>query len=286
MGKREVNKTIKKLINLLEENKINDQSDGIINQTSIYKENNLQETPTIVLNRLQAYLTEFIGVFFIALSAVLSNIYNNPVFSALSSGGIIISLIYAGGHISQAHYNPAMTIIFFLRNEKSLLDSIVYIIIQISAAFFGMFIGFLLIPNGTNVYIYEPNSQYHSIQIFFLEILYSFLLGWVVLNVATAHENEGNEFYGIGVGSMIIGSIMTIGSSTGSCLNPSLGLSNLVFHSIKEKSLSKLSNIWIYCLGPIIGSLFSCFIFYITHSKELVDIFQKIKQKGIKNFLV
>lgn len=155
----------------------------------------------------------------------------------MSSGGILISLIYSGGHISQAHYNPAMTIIFFLRNEKSLLDSIIYIIIQLSAAFFGVFIGSLLVPFGSNIFVYTPNPQSTYVQVFFCEILYTFLLGWVVLNVATAHDNNGNEFYGIGVGSMIIGSIMTIGGISGSCLNPSLGFSTIIFHSIREKSL-------------------------------------------------
>jgi aquaporin Z len=262
--------------------------DGVGTEKSplmVNDENPMEEKKANVVSRLQAYMNEFIGVFFIALSVVLLVAQKNPVMGPLSSGFLIVALVYAGGHLSRAHYNPAMTVLFFLRHEISVFDGIAYIAMQHTAAFIGFSVGAGLIPVESQVYVYEPAPTSGMGQAFVVEFLFTFLLGWIVLNVATAKANHGNEFYGLAVGSVLISIVATVSHISGACLNPSLGVGSILFHAIRERSSEKLVNLWIYTVGAILGAIFAAILFFLTHTEEAKNVVKIVRKDGIKRIL-
>lgn len=276
---REMNASIVHLSKLLSEKK-SGYSENKRGEVKLVSE--LENTPLLinenveilpikgnVVPRLQAYMNEFIGVFFIALSVILSTLSGNPVIATFSSTGVIISLIYAGGHISRAHYNPAMTLIFLLRQEVSLFDGFMYTLIQFVAATVGVVVGSALLPFGAKTFVYSVAPGTSLFQALVLEMLYTFLLGWIVINVATAKVNHGNEFYGVAVGFGIMAIVFTIGGFTGSCVNPSLGFGTIIVHAIRERSWLRFGDLWIYLIGPYLGGFIATMMFYAAHTDEL-----------------
>ena len=126
---------------------------------------------------MKKYLTEFVGTLFLVLIIGLTQ---NP----LAIGFGLTILVYMGAHISGAHYNPVVSLAMFIRKEIGGIDFIKYLIAQILGATLAAYLGFTLSSNMT----IQPNLDESVYQILLAEVLFTYLLVLVILNVA-CHPN-------------------------------------------------------------------------------------------------
>ena len=134
---------------------------------------------------MKKYLTEFIGTLFLVLIIGLTQ---NP----LAIGFGLTVLVYMGAHISGAHYNPAVSLAMLIKKEIDTSDFFKYLISQILGASLAAYLVFLLSSN----MVVQPNLDESIYQILLAEVLFTYLLVLVILNVACHPKLKGNSFYG------------------------------------------------------------------------------------------
>jgi aquaporin Z len=170
----------------------------------------------------------------------------------------LVAVVFAGGHISGAHYNPAVTIAVFLRGKCPASDVVPYIAAQIVAAVLAA----LVVINCTDTPTAAPRAKLELVPVFLVEFLFTFALAWVVLNVATAKGTTGNSFYGLAIGFTVMAGAFAVGSISGGVFNPAVavGISVLKFVAWKY--------IWVYFLANFAGGVAAAFVFRATNPPE------------------
>ncbi|NJN35668.1 MAG: porin [Saprospiraceae bacterium] len=203
------------------------------------------------------YLAEFIGTFFMLLTICMTTFAKvSSDLQPLSIGLVLVGLIYALGHISGAQFNPAITISLLLRGKMTLKDSIFYILTQFVASVTASYTTIWLISAKPPVPPYSAPPQYFAMsQAISAEVLGTFALAYIVLNIATAKNLEGNNFYGVGIGFALTGLIYTFGSISGAVFNPATAVA-LCFSGI-----SSWSNLWYYFVGCFGGAILAALVF-------------------------
>tara|TARA_Y100001958_G_C21125617_1_gene468473 strand:- start:445 stop:1065 length:621 start_codon:yes stop_codon:yes gene_type:complete len=187
---------------------------------------------------------ELFGTYFLVLIIGLSS--GNPI--AVGFG--LMVLVYTGAHISGAHYNPAVTLALFLQKEISVLDSVKYVISQI--------VGSTLAA--LSIYLMNTNMQVQPVlgdsvyPIFFSEIIFTFLLVFVILNVATHPNLKGNSFYGLAIGLTVMAGIFSVGPISGAVFNPAVSVGPSIIDFITNEGVSHYFT-WYYVVFPLIGSI-------------------------------
>src|SRR6186997_1949844 len=139
---------------------------------------------------MNKYITEFIGTFFLVLTIGCSVVIGGAgVIAPLAIGSILMVMIYAGGHISGGHYNPAVTLGVFLRGKCPAGDVIPYMAAQVMGAVAAALLVIFLKGTGVKVTPVEPDV----LKALIVEFLFTFALVYVVLNVATSRDTVGNS---------------------------------------------------------------------------------------------
>ena len=176
-------------------------------------------------------LVEFIGTFFLVLTigcCVFSAA--EGIIAPLAIGFCLMVMVYAGGHVSGAHYNPAVSIAAAIRGALSWKDLVPYWIAQL----LGGSVAALVVKQ----LVYIPSSGeagFDLCKLIIAELLFTFALCYVVLHVATSKDNENNSFYGLAIGSTVmVGAFATAGLCYGA-FNPAVavGLSVMGFACCK-----------------------------------------------------
>ena len=182
---------------------------------------------------MRKYLVEFIGTFFLVLTIVCV-VNGNPAgnfLPPLAIGSILMVMIYAGGHISGAHYNPAVTLAVFMRGKCAASDVPGYIIAQIVGGVLAAIIGSAVFAKagGGGADLGAAGSGTSVAAGFVAELLGTFALCWVVLNTATTKSNAGNSHYGLAIGFTVLACAYALGGfGTGGCFNPAVAVGTLV----------------------------------------------------------
>jgi aquaporin Z len=194
------------------------------------------------------YAVEAIGTFFLVLAAAL--------YGPLAAGFMLTAMIFAGGHISGGHYNPAVSIAVFIRGRLTQAELIPYIGAQIAGCVAaGLLVGWLTEFGDTVSPLETFDDAELAIQVFLLELLITFALAWTVLNVATSSALVNNQFYGLAIGAVVIGGGLAVGDWTGAAFNPAVGLGATISGAIEW------GNIWVYLIGCPIGGALAGFAF-------------------------
>ena len=166
---------------------------------------------------MKNYITEFIGTFFLVLVIGLTG---GQDYAPIAIGTILIVMVYMGGHISGAHYNPAVSIAMIIRGLLSVKEAIKYIISQIAAAILAAFLVNWL---GGEVMRIAPNDP-NVLHLLVVEAIFTFALVLVILNVATNPKTEGNSYYGLAMGFTIMAAAYAGGGISGGVYNPAVGI--------------------------------------------------------------
>ena len=193
---------------------------------------------------MKRYLFEFIGTFFLVMTIGLTG---NP----LAIGIMLAVLVYMGGHISGAHYNPAVTISIYLKKLISKEVAIKYILVQIAASTFASAVIYFLTQDFLKV---APSETATIPQIIISEFLFTFLLVLVILNVATNKKTEGNSYYGLAIGFTVMASAYCVGGISGGAFNPAVGLGPEITSFLITKDIN-LFNSLIYLIVPTFGGI-------------------------------
>ena len=192
---------------------------------------------------MKKYITEFIGTLFLVLIIGLTQ---NP----LAIGFGLTALVYMGAHISGAHYNPAVSLAMFIKKEIDTSHFFKYLISQILGASLAAYLVFLLSSN----MVVQPNLDESIYQILLAEVLFTYLLVLVILNVACHPKLKGNSFYGFAIGLTVMGGAYSVGGLSGGVFNPAVSIGPSIIDFISGNGISHYFT-WYYLVAPIIGSL-------------------------------
>jgi len=170
---------------------------------------------------MKKYLVEFIGTFFLVLTIGMTVI--DPVvaagFAPLAIGSALMIMVYAGGHISGGHYNPAVTIAVWLRGRCAAIDVPAYLVAQVLGAAAASFITLYLKGNPT-----LTGKEVVVVPALIAEFIGTFALCYVVLNVATAKATAGNSNYGLAIGFTVTVMAYALSGISGGAFNPAVAV--------------------------------------------------------------
>src|SRR5687767_2117414 len=173
-------------------------------------------------------VTEFIGTFFLVLTIGLA-VTGEVELAAVAIGSVLMVMVYMGGHISGAHYNPAVTLAVWLRGKIVAGEAGAYIATQLGAAVVAA-----LVSQAVSGASFAPAPAAGSglAAFFLLELLFTFALALVVLNVATAPTTAGNSFYGLAIGFTVTVGAFVVGPITGGAFNPAVAFGPILVDSM------------------------------------------------------
>ena len=208
--------------------------------------------PLPIMNK---YIAEFIGTFFLIFTIGCTGIGAGAgVIAPLAIGAALMVMVYAGGHISGAHYNPAVTLGVWMRGRVNTADVLPYIISQLIAAVLAagavkfLRAGIVVAPIAPKI---GPALL--------AEFLFTFALVYVVLNSATAEGTSGNSFYGLAIGMTVMAGAFAVGDVSGGVFNPAVAI------GISILGMSSWSNLWIYLLATFVAAAIAAFVFNLIN---------------------
>lgn len=207
---------------------------------------------------MNRYIVEFIGTFFLILTIGLT-VIGGATLPALAIGSVLMVMIYAGGHISGGHYNPAVSLAVWMRGRATLNDTLIYMVVQIIAAVVAALVVLFMLEGPQEPAITHPNITASLLG----EFLFAFALAFTVLNSATAKGTTGNSFYGLAIGFTLVVSIFAIGNISGSAINPAVGV------GLSVLGLSAWANIWIYLVADFLGGAAAALIFRAVNPGDI-----------------
>jgi aquaporin Z len=203
---------------------------------------------------MNKYIAEFIGTFFLVLTVGCTVIPGAAgVIAPLAIGAALMVMVFATGHISGGHLNPAVTLAVFLRGKCPAGDVVPYWISQVLAAIAAAFVAMYLTgKSGTPMEI-------KSVPVAFVaEFLFTFALAFVVLNVATAKGTANNSFYGLAIGLTVMTGAFAVGAISGGAFNPAVAV------GIGVMKLVNISQIWIHIVADLLGAAVAALMFRIV----------------------
>jgi aquaporin Z len=208
---------------------------------------------------MQKYLTEFLGDFFFVMTIGLVATVGHPL-APLIIGTALMVLVYMGGHVSGAHYNPAVTLAVFLRGKLPARDVLPYMLAQVAGAAAGAYVSFMVLDR---TFAPEPGPLATTGTAIMLEFLYTFLLALVVLNVATSPATEGNSYYGVAIGTTIVIAAFAGGAVSGGAFNPAVAIGAIVVNVASGDGT--FGDLWIYLVGPFLGGAAAAIVYKLQH---------------------
>ena len=192
---------------------------------------------------MNKYIAEFIGTFFLVLTIGCTVVGNGAgALAPLAIGSALMVMIFAGGHISGGHFNPAVTLGVWLRGKCEAKDVAPYMVAQIVAGVLAA-LAVKFLKGGAEVSAMQPAT----LPALLAEFLFTFALVYVVLNAATAKGTSGNSFYGLAIGFTVMVGAFSVGNISGGAFNPAVAV------GISVMGLSAWPNIWIYLVAEFIG---------------------------------
>jgi aquaporin Z len=200
---------------------------------------------------MKKYIAELIGTFtlvFCGCGAIVSQEITGEVTHsgiALTFGLVVMSLIYAFGEISGAHFNPAVTIGFWYAKKFPLKEVPKYIAMQCIGAILGAAMLLVLFPE--NELLGTTLPQITVWRVFIFEVLLTFFLMMVIINVSTGAKETG-IMAGIAIGGVVWFEAQFAGPITGASMNPARSIGPAIISG-------HLESLWLYIIAPIIGSI-------------------------------
>ena len=207
---------------------------------------------------MMKYLVELIGTFFLVATVGFTVIEPGAgALAAFAIGSALMIMVYAGGHVSGGHYNPAVTLAVWLRGRCPTTDVPGYMIAQVAGGLIAAFL-VMFMKDTSKVVASNPDV----VRAVVAELLFTFALCYVVLNVATAKATEGNSYFGLAIGFTVVVGAFAVGGISGGAFNPAVAV------GITAMGLSKLANIWIFLVGNFLGGALAALAFKSVHPDD------------------
>jgi len=214
------------------------------------------------------FISEIIGTFalvFCGTGAMVINDFTGGTVThvgvAITFGLIVMGMIYAFGDISGAHMNPAVTIGFAYAKKFPWKEVPAYVLAQLIGAFLASGILLYLFPESQTLGATLPGLP--ALKVFIFEIILSFFLMVVIINVSTGSKEIG-VVAGIAIGSVVLLEAMFAGPITGASMNPARSIAPAVVSG-------NIADLWIYIFAPIIGCVLAVVSCKLVKDEQCCD---------------
>lgn len=196
-------------------------------------------------------VVEFIGTFFLVLTVGMVVLEPGAgALAPLAIGSALMVMVYAGGHISGGHYNPAVSLAVMIRGKASAGEMAGYWVAQVLAAVAAALVVGAFKQSAPIVATIPPTGPS-----LLAEFLFTFALCYVVLNVATTRGTEGNSYYGLAIGFTVLIGAYSVGGISGGAFNPAVAV------GLVTMGLVGVQSIWIYLLANLFGGMVAGVLF-------------------------
>lgn len=210
---------------------------------------------------MSKYVFEFIGTFFLVFTVGMVSI--DPAvpagFAPIAIGTVLAVMIFATGHISGGHLNPAVTLGVFVRGKITINNAVLYWVVQLLAGVVAALVVGLMKP------ALPASTQVATVPLvsgFLAEFIFTFALVFVVLNVATAKGTEGNSYFGWAIGFTVLVGAYAVGNISGGVFNPAVALGGSIMN------MFAWGNIWLYLVAELLAAVAAAFVFRYAHPGE------------------
>ena len=205
------------------------------------------------------FIAELIGTFVLVVGATGSIVYNEMLggiygiwFIAAGHFVALTIAVYAFGKYSMAHFNPAVTIAFFITKHVKGKHLPLYFTAQTIGAFLGSIFVLFVIGDYANIGTNAPSLKYEWVSIIGIEILATVFLMWVIFIVVS--NKKLVKLSGIAVGGIVALDVLFFGELSGASMNPIRSLAPAIVIGIPH-------DLWLYCTTPFIGTIITA-LFY------------------------
>jgi aquaporin Z len=209
---------------------------------------------------MRRYITEFVGTFGLVLT-IGCVVLGGSNLAPLAIGGVLAALVFAGGHISGAHYNPAVTLAVFLRGRVRGVDVLPYFGAQIVGGLLGA-VAARLIVNPASIEALSFSGREIAVALG-AEFLFTFFLAYVVLNVATSRDHADNSFYGLAIGFILFAGAAAVGGFSGAAFNPAVAI------AASAIGILSWSAIWIFLVANFAGGAIAALVFRLVNPEDM-----------------
>jgi aquaporin Z len=199
----------------------------------------LVQPPDAVPSTIRKLAAELIGTFFLVFTVGLA-VRSGSALAPLAIGAVLMVMIFATGHISGGHVNPAVTMAALVRGRIGLGEAVGYWVAQLVA---GVLAG--LVVDGMIGFVPVASTGFGMGEVFVAELLFTFALAYVMLNVATSKDHPNNSFYGLAIGFTVLAGAVAVGPISGGAFNPAVVLGGAMM------GLFGWSMIWVYLLAEL-----------------------------------
>ncbi|HCR04603.1 MAG TPA: porin [Gemmatimonadetes bacterium] len=195
---------------------------------------------------------EAIGTFFLVftIGQVVLEPGTSGLLGPLAIGTVLMTMVYAGGHVSGAHYNPAVTLAVFLRGKATVHEMLGYWVFQLVAGALAATVVFWLKGGGP---LTVPSIV--VAKVLAAEFIFTFALVFVVLNVATVRSVEGNSYFGLAIGATVMAGAYAVGPVSGGVFNPAVTIGAVVLGTMD------IANVWVYLVAQLLAGAAGATVF-------------------------
>lgn len=201
------------------------------------------------------YLTEFIGTFFLVLTIGLVVLGGAPL-GAIAIGGVLMAMVYMGGHVSGAHYNPAVSLAVGLAGKLAKRELVPYWLAQLAGAVAAALAVRAILGQ---TFAPAPGPQGSVVGAWLVEILFTFALCMVVFHTAMHEKTKGNSHYGLAIGFTVMAGAIAGGPISGGAFNPAVGIGPILVHAMIGDG--DLADLLLYIVAPCLGGVLATFVF-------------------------
>jgi aquaporin Z len=208
------------------------------------------------------YAVEAIGTFFLVFT-VGAAVGSRAPLAPLAIGAVLMVMVYAGGHLSGGHYNPAVTLAALVRRRIAFRDAVGYWLAQFGGG---------LLAAAVVRFVVDPAQAAKTTTLtltgatapaaFVVELLFTFALCYVVLNVATSKHHSDNSFYGLAIGFTVVAGAVAVGGISGGAFNPA------VTFSAAAMGMFAWPTLWIYLAGQVVAGVAAGVTFLALNSDD------------------
>jgi aquaporin Z len=189
-------------------------------------------------------VVELIGTFFLVFT-VGAAVRSGSALAPLAIGSSLMVMVYAGGHISGGHYNPAVTLAVLVRGRIGIADAVKYWISQLAAGLLAALVVRGIVPAASAKTL--TLTGHLLVTGLAAELLFTFALAFVVLNVATSKDHPDNSFYGLAIGFTVVAGAVAVGGISGGVFNPAVAVGGAV------TGLFGWSSLWVYLVAELVA---------------------------------
>jgi len=224
------------------------------------------------------YISEFVGTFLLVFTVGCNVLGGSAVWAATSIACVLMVSIYALGGVSGAHFNPAVTVTLMMAGKMDdMKTAAIYVCMQLAGGVIAAFCYSFLCGSTFNL---QPGQGFSYQEATLVEVLYTFMLCFVVLNVAATKATQGNQYYGLAIGFVIIAGGYAAGSISGGAFNPAVAV-GIDIASVRLGFGASLA----YIVAELIGAALAAALYRVVRPEEYGGTAGALSTKCVSEFI-